>query len=74
MRKRQWYAMSCDRGYGPTFGGGEDLFISDNANTNTSSYSYLGDTYECPPGQQDTFLTGSDNFTVTDYEVFGLHT
>ena len=66
-------AICCDSGVGPVFGGGYDLFISNDANTNTSSGGFLGYTYERPPGQQDTFFTGSDNFTVTDYEVFGLH-
>ena len=72
--QEQQRAIRCDPGYGPVFGGGYDLAISSNANTNTSSQSYLGSTYERPPGRQVTFFTGSANFTVTDYEVFGLHT
>ena len=54
------------------FGGGFDVGIYRNANTNTNSYSRLGTSYQCPPGQQNTFFTGGTNFTVTDYEVFGL--
>ena len=65
-------AINCNSGYGPTFGGGHDLHISENANTNTSSYSGLGNSYQCPPGQQSTFFTGARNFTVANYEVFGL--
>ena len=61
----------CNSNYGPLFGGGNDLYISDNANTSFSS-SRLGHTYQVPPGQQNTFFTGAQNFTVTDYEVFGL--
>ena len=72
--QKQHNAIDCFIGLGPTFGGGTDLVISNNANTNSSSYSCLGDTYECPPGQQKTFFTGRKNFIVTDYEVFGLHT
>ena len=74
--QQQRHAISCNPAYGPVFGGGawHDLFISNNANENTSSSSYLGRTYERPPARQDTFFTGSVNFTVTDYEVFGLHT
>ena len=53
------------------FGGGSDLYISNNANT-SSSGGLLGHTYQLPPGQQKTFFTGTLNFTVTDYEVFGL--
>ena len=65
--------MYCHRNRGPGFGSGRDLHISDNANTSPSS-SYLGSsTYQCPvPGQQNSFFAGAFNFTVTDYEVFGL--
>ena len=67
-------AIFCYSSHGPVFGTGNDLLICNNANTNTASNSCLGHTYERPPGQQQTFFTGSTNFTVTDYEVFGLHT
>ena len=66
------YAIYCRDTNGPSFGRGSDLFISDLANTDNGSYSNLGHTYQLPPGQQNTFFTGSRNFTVTDYEVFGL--
>ena len=72
--QEQQHAIICEPAYGPVFGGGYDLLISNNANANTSSRSRLGYTYERPPVLQDTFFTGSTNFTVTDYEVFGLHT
>ena len=72
-QQQQRHAILCHPGYGPAFGGGQDLYISNNANANTSSYTFSY-TYEHPPGQQDTFFTGSECFTVTDYEVFGLHT
>ena len=71
---RQQCAILSNGSYGPTFGGGYDLCITDNTKTDAPSYSYLGNTYECPPGQKSTFFTGSTKFTVTDYEVFGLHT
>ena len=74
ITQQQQHAIFCCRSYGPVFGGGADLAISNNANANTSSYSRLGSTYERPPGQQETFFTGNIFFTVTDYEVFGLHT
>ena len=72
--QEQQHAIFCHPAYGPVFGAGYDLYISNNANENNSSRSGLGDTYERPPARQDTFFTGSANFTVTDYEVFGLHT
>ena len=50
-----------------------DLHISANANTNTSSFSDLGNAYHrCSSGEQSMFWTGSSHFTVTDYEVFAL--
>lgn len=71
--KHQEYAMYCDSSLGPTFGGGHDLHMAENANTTTSCYSHLGYSYECPLGQQETFLTGVRNFAVTNYEVFGFN-
>ena len=62
------YAIFCgDTTTGPSFGGGCDLYISDN-----ETFSNLGHTYQRPSGQQKTFFTGTRNFTFTDYEVFGL--
>lgn len=65
-----WYLLGSD--CGPEFGGGHDLYISNNANTNMTSFSRLGSSYQCRPGQQETFLTGDEYFIVTDYEIFGL--
>ena len=70
---KEEYGIWCNNGWGPVFGGGVDLSISGNANTNTDSYSNLGHSYQSPPEQQNTFFTGGTYFTVTDYEVFGLH-
>ena len=70
------YAIYCDRTYGATFGGGNDLYISDNANTNQNSYSNLGHTYQPPPGYQNgtqqtqSLFAGSYKFTPTELEVF----
>lgn len=69
----QQNAIYCKSSYGPTFGGWHDLHISDKPNTNTASYSHLGYSYEHPAGQETSFLSGTQTFSVTDYEVFGLH-
>ena len=64
----------CHSGHGPTFGRNHDLKISDNANINTSSScSSLGFSYSINVEQLHTFFTGDSNFTVTNYEVFGLN-
>ena len=68
------YGIYCDGSYGPTFGEGSDLRISNSANENTDSYSELGNTYECPPhATNTTFLVGNRNFTVNELEVFVFH-
>ena len=60
----------------PTFGGGLDLHISLNANTNTYSYSNLGSSYQPPAGssyESDTarsHLAGSHHLQLVDYEVY----
>jgi len=57
--------------YGPLFGRGDDLGVASNANSNTVSSSNVGTMYQRPSNTNDFhFLTGSRNFTVSEYEVF----
>ena len=58
-------------GFGPDIPE-HDLCISNNADERPKSTGSLGNTYQLPPGQQSTFFTGAQTFTVADYEVFGL--
>ena len=62
--------------YCPTFGQGHDIYIADNANTNTESYTDFGqfNSYAVPSGVQDqyTILAGSNKFSPDDWEVFFL--
>jgi hypothetical protein len=62
-------------GYGPTWGGGHDLYVCDNSNTNTSSYcnsSYSfkipGEVYGSTTAQ--SVLAGSYNYKTKEIEVF----
>ena len=58
--------------YGPTFGGGHDIYIANNAAYSSSSYSYLY-TYSPPSGYssgRSTFLAGSYYFTPNEIETF----
>ena len=70
------HAIYCHPTYGPTFGEGRDLYISDNCHVNTSSYSNLGHTYKLPTGyvyntdQAKRLLAGTYKFKVDEYEVF----
>lgn len=61
----------CNSAYGPTFGGGHDLFIATGANANFNSKSYLGNTYQCPANAgSSSFLAGQKKFSVSELEVF----
>ena len=65
--------IRCDT-WGPIFGEG-DIRISNNAASNTNSYTYCGWSYPLPPGYSlsgpnCTFYAGSFYFTPTDIEVF----
>ena len=54
--------------YGPTFGGGHDLYIADGCMNNTSSYSSKNDY-----GMTSKYeLNGVQSFKVLDYEVFKI--
>jgi hypothetical protein len=70
------YAIHCHPSYGARFGGGHDLIIFSNANSNQDSYSNLGNTYQPPSGYQcgtqqtQSLFAGSYNFTPTEIEVF----
>ena len=65
------YAISSP---GITFGGGYDLYIHDNAASNTDSYTSFGDSYQPPSGVSDpyTVLAGTWRFSPTEVEVFHL--
>ena len=69
-------AIYCRSDYGPTFGGGHDLHISDNANSNTNSYTNFGHTYQPPSGYNygdantRALLAGKHNFSPSEVEVF----
>ena len=64
------------RSYGPTFGGGYDIYTSNYASSNRNSYSNLGWTYSPPSGYSysstfaGTFLAGSYSFTPDEVEAF----
>ena len=61
--------------YGPTFGGGHDLYIAGNANRNTYSHAAgFGNSHSLPNGVIDssTILAGSTKFSPDEVEVFYL--
>lgn len=65
--------------YGPTFGNGYDIYISDSCNSKNDSYSNLGSTFEIPKclfeaksSEARAFLASSYKFKVEEYEVFSI--
>ena len=68
------HAIERSRNHGPTFGGGHDIVINDNANSNTNSYANFGHSYSVPSGVQETktILAGTYKFTPDEVEVFYL--
>jgi len=62
--------------YGPTFGGGHDIFISSNSNTQKTNYCNLGHSFDSPSGMSfgdekiKNFLCGNYNFQVKEIEVY----
>ena len=69
------FAMRCHENYGPSFGNGHDLYISDKCNTNHSSYSNFPYSFVCNEyinqGHSD-YLAGAYTFTVAEIEVYSV--
>ena len=69
-------SIRSNRNLGPTFGGGYDISISNNARSNSNTYSNLGWTYSPPGGYSygstfaKTFLAGSYWFRPDEVETF----
>ncbi len=71
-------ALYGHSGYGPTFGGGHDIFICNQSNTNIGSYSQFGNSYNLPDGytkgeNANNFLAGNYNQRTTiEIEVYQI--
>jgi hypothetical protein len=66
-------AVYHSKEYGPTFGAGHDLALSDNCGHNLSSWSSLNFSYAVSDhlsGEASKLLAGSSSFQVTEYEVY----
>ena len=59
---------------GPTFGGGHDICIANNAGHNAHSYTNFGHSFLAPSEvkEKDTVLAGTSHFTPDEVEVFYL--
>ena len=67
------YAIYTYNSYGPTFGFGHDIYISNDAASNTNSYAIF-DSYQAPSGvsNANTILAGTRNFQPSEVEVFHI--
>lgn len=62
-------AIYCHTEYGPTFGGGPDLHICSNSNTNKECFSKLGHSYKNRNSDKN-LLANQTKFQTTEIEVF----
>ena len=56
--------------YSVVYGGGIDIIIYDNSNTNKNSYSIAGGSYGKNEGMTERSLTKEREFTVKEIEVY----
>jgi hypothetical protein len=67
------YAIFAYKSDGSTFGRGCDIYISNDAASNTYSYTNFNNYYQAPSGQvsdTSTILAGTYNFQPSEIEVF----
>ena len=71
VRRPDW-AIYRRSGFGPWFA--YDIYIANNANSNSDSYARLVYAYPAPAAVQDpdTILAGTDYFSPDEVEVFYL--
>ena len=67
-------AMFGHPGYGPLFGGGNDLQISTDGSSNTSGNTGFPTYYTDTLGRGNATFTGAKDFTPEDYEVWAAAT
>ena len=60
----------CGSNDGPTFGGGNDFYISDNCDKNNKSYDNSNHSYDT--NGKKYALAGTEYFYVEDYEVYKI--
>ncbi|KAJ4460258.1 hypothetical protein PAPYR_3656 [Paratrimastix pyriformis] len=69
--KNSGNAIRCRPIFGPVFGGGYDLALTDRCNAAADSYAQLGNTYAVEEGDPYFLNGGVRNFQVREIEVFG---
>jgi hypothetical protein len=62
-------ALYTHPSYGPTFGAGNDMLINNNCNVANCAFGFPN-SYMDTTGRGGSVFTGSNNFLVSDIEVF----
>lgn len=71
IKGREATALLCGSGYGPIFGGGNDLYLSNDMRLEVNNHVKMNDTYRIPNGRnKETMLTGASHFAVQEMEVY----
>ena len=77
--KKDYFALVHVSDFGPTFGEGHDIFICNESNIKTESYTDFGYSYNSPDGYSydgnntKRFLAGNYNqWTTTEIEVYQI--
>jgi hypothetical protein len=69
----QRYSIYCHSSYGPCFGCTSDIYVADNCNQNTSSWTCVGTYYKNDTGiTNDQVFTGQQHFQAKEIEVFSI--
>eukprot|EP01125_Pyxidicula_operculata_P001427 TRINITY_DN1131_c0_g1_i6.p1 TRINITY_DN1131_c0_g1~~TRINITY_DN1131_c0_g1_i6.p1 ORF type:complete len:448 (-),score=126.73 TRINITY_DN1131_c0_g1_i6:194-1537(-) len=67
------YSICDHSSYGPRFGGGHDIYVSDNCNSNSSSYTNFPSSYTDTTSKGKNLFTGNYNFQVSEIEVYQVN-
>jgi hypothetical protein len=74
LKDQNGNAIYTANSYGPTFGGGHDIYISNDASSNTNSWTKFNSSYQAPSGvsSTSTILAGTHQFQPSEVEVFHI--
>lgn len=66
------YAIYAHRDYGPTFGGGHDLFVANSSDKNRHSSANFPHSYHDTTARGSMTFTGGNHFQPSEIEVYRL--
>ena len=57
-------SIRCNKEYGPTFGGGYDLYLADNANNNNNSNASFATSYNMQVNGANKYQRNQQSYTL----------